>query len=146
MKYAPKQFVTVDILLFREKENKLEVLFIQRLKEPYKDAWAIPGGFLDEGEDLMTAALRELKEETNVTLQELKQLKAYGHPDRDPRHHTISVAFWTLLQTDVHVKAMDDAKDFQWFPINELPVLAFDHDQIVKDGTEALLKQIKERK
>lgn len=142
MKYLPKQFVTVDVLLFRKKENDFEVLFIQRLKEPFKDSWAIPGGFLDEGEDLLTAALRELKEETSVELTDLTQLKAYGHPNRDPRHHTISVVFWTLLHIDVKVQAMDDAKDYRWFSIDKLPPLAFDHAEIVQDGIEVLKETV----
>ena len=137
MKYTPKQFVTVDILLFRVAEDKRQILLIQRLKDPFKDAWALPGGFLDEGEDLLDAALRELEEETSVQLSNLTQLKAYGRPDRDPRHHTISVAFWAEVSTSIKVKAQDDAKDYQWVDLENLPALAFDHAEIIQDGKNA---------
>lgn len=136
MHYTPKIFVTVDVVLFRKINNNYEILLIQRLNDPFKDYWALPGGFVDENEDLETAAKRELFEETDIQLFQVKQLKAYGNPNRDPRHHTISVAFIGEIDSLAEAKAKDDAKLVQWFSINELPVLAFDHSEIIRDAIE----------
>jgi len=134
--YAPKIFVTVDVVVFRKVENIFEILLIQRLNEPFKDYWALPGGFVDENEDLEIAAKRELFEETDIQLFQVKQLKAYGNPTRDPRHHTISVAFLGEIDSLAQAKAKDDAKSVKWFSIYELPALAFDHAEIIRDAIE----------
>jgi 8-oxo-dGTP diphosphatase len=86
-------FVTVDIVLIRKLIDDYELLLIKRRNEPFKDNWALPGGFVDKNEDLETAAIRELVEETSITVSELEQLKAFGKPFRDPRNHVVSVAF-----------------------------------------------------
>ena len=125
--------MTVDILLIRQIEDTIELLLIQRLKDPFKDCWALPGGFVDKGEDLIEAAKRELEEETSVKTDKLDQFKAYGKPDRDPRGHTVSIVFHGVVSEDVEIKAQDDAKSVKWFNIEQLPVLAFDHSQIITD-------------
>src|SRR6478609_9398603 len=129
-KYVSKIFVTVDVLVI----NKItdEILLIKRLNEPFKDCWALPGGFVDEGEDLEQAARRELFEETNIETDEMNQIGAFGKPNRDPRGHMISVAYQTNLIDNQIVKAKDDAKDVKWFSISDLPELAFDHLDIIK--------------
>lgn len=136
MNYTPKIFVTVDVVLFRKINNSYETLLIQRLNDPFKSYWALPGGFVDEHEELETAAKRELFEETDIQLFQVKQLKAYGNPNRDPRHHTISVAFIGEIDSLAEAKAKDDAKAVKWFNIEELPVLAFDHAEIIRDAIE----------
>lgn len=136
MNYTPKIFVTVDVVLFRKMNNSYETLLIQRLNDPFKLYWALPGGFVDEHEELETAAKRELFEETDIQLFQVKQLKAYGNPNRDPRHHTISVAFIGEIDSLAEAKAKDDAKAVKWFNIEELPVLAFDHAEIIRDAIE----------
>ena len=136
MEYISKIFVTVDIVLFRKQNNTNEILLIQRLNEPFKDYWALPGGFVDQGEDLETAAKRELFEETDIQLYQVKQIKAYGNPTRDPRSHTLSVAFIGEIDNLAQAKAKDDAKNVQWFSIDELPILAFDHAEIIRDAIE----------
>lgn len=122
-----KIFVTVDIVLLKSNS----ILLIKRLKEPYKDCWALPGGFVEENEDLEEAAKRELLEETSIEINSLEQIGAFGKPFRDPRHHTVSIAFYG--ETDEHTMAIaaDDAKEAYWFPLNELPDLAFDHQEII---------------
>ncbi len=139
MNYAPIIYVTVDVTLFRKNEQNYELLLIQRLNEPFKNAWALPGGFVDKNEDLETAAKRELFEETNVKIFQVQQIKAYGNPERDPRGHTISVAFFGKIDMLTEAKAQDDAKEVRWFSINELPVLAFDHDEIIRDAIERFI-------
>lgn len=128
-KYVSKIFVTVDVLVI----NKItdEILLIKRLNEPFKDCWALPGGFVDENEDLEQAARRELFEETNIETAEMKQIGAFGTPNRDPRGHMISIAYQTNLIDNQIVKAKDDAKEVKWFSINDLPELAFDHVDII---------------
>lgn len=128
-KYVSKIFVTVDVLVINKKTD--EILLIKRLNEPFKDCWALPGGFVDENEDLEQAARRELFEETNIETAEMTQIGAFGTPNRDPRGHMISVAYQTDLIDNQIVKAKDDAKEVKWFSINSLPDLAFDHLEII---------------
>lgn len=127
-----KIFVTVDIVLLKSNS----ILLIKRLKEPYKDCWALPGGFVEENEDLEEAAKRELLEETSIKINSLEQIGAFGKPFRDPRHHTVSIAFYG--ETDEHTMAIaaDDAKEAYWFPLNELPDLAFDHQEIINKAID----------
>lgn len=127
-----KIFVTVDVVLIKETHPK-QILLIKRKNEPFKDFWALPGGFVDENEDLETAAKRELEEETQVKINQLEQIGAYGKPFRDPRSHVVSVAYFGVTNENLIVKASDDAKDVNWFFINNLPYLAFDHKDIIND-------------
>lgn len=128
--YTSKIFVTVDILVINNETE--EILLIKRLNEPFKDCWALPGGFVDENEDLEAAAHRELKEETNLEVEELYQIGAFGTPGRDPRGHMISIAYLGYSNDTENAKAMDDAKELKWFNINNLPKLAFDHREIIE--------------
>ncbi len=126
-----KIFVTVDAVVFKKTDNSYMLLLIKRKNEPFKNSWAIPGGFLEENEDLETAAKRELHEETGVSIDTMEQLKAFGKPERDPRQRTVSVAFMAFAD-DTHIaKAADDAVEADWFPTSALPELAFDHLQII---------------
>jgi 8-oxo-dGTP diphosphatase len=124
-------FVTVDAVVFRKQNNASEILLIKRKNEPFRDTWALPGGFVDEGEDLEDAAIRELEEETSVKINRAEQLKAFGKPGRDPRHHTVSIAFLAFVPENTTAIAADDAKEIGWFAIDDLPALAFDHAEII---------------
>lgn len=126
-----KIFVTVDAVIFRNFGHENQLLLIKRRNDPFKGKWALPGGFVDENEDLEVAAIRELAEETSIQIDKVVQLKAFGKPGRDPRHHTVSVAFMAVIDGQSEAKAADDATDAQWFPINKLPELAFDHSEII---------------
>ncbi len=130
--YISKIFVTVDCVVLQTDGTDFQLLLIQRKNEPYKDYWALPGGFVDENEDLEAAAARELYEETTVKATDLLQIGAFGKPFRDPRSHVVSVAYYTLLKEKVQAKANDDAKEVGWFSIKELPLLAFDHQEIIE--------------
>jgi 8-oxo-dGTP diphosphatase len=135
----PRPMVCVDIVVLRKATDSHEILLIQRLNEPFKDHWALPGGFIEMEEDLIDSAYRELEEETGITQIQLQQLKTYGKPGRDPRGRTISVVFGGLLEEDQEVQAGDDAKETKWFSIAELPPLAFDHSLILEECFELLI-------
>ena len=107
------------------------MLLIQRRHEPFADHWALPGGFVDQDESLEAAATRELKEETGLARAKFKQIGAFGDPGRDPRGHTVSVAFTALLKSKGKAEAADDAKDVGWHKVKRLPKLAFDHKKII---------------
>lgn len=130
--YTSKIFVTVDVVLIKD-TNPKQLLLIKRKNEPFKDCWALPGGFVDENEDLEIAAKRELEEETQVKTTELIQVGAYGKPFRDPRSHVVSIAYFGTVNESTIAKASDDAKEVNWFIINNLPELAFDHIDIIND-------------
>ena len=127
-----KIFVTVDAVIFKPLEQTWQVLLIKRKNDPFKGKWAIPGGFVDEHEDLQIAAARELKEETGMEVESLQQLYTFGTPHRDPRSHTISVTYYGFADSKAIAEAADDAEDAAWFAIDELPELAFDHGQIIQ--------------
>ncbi len=141
----PRPAVTVDCILFGlDHTNQLKVLLIQRANDPYKDSWALPGGFVEMEEDLKTAALRELQEETGVKDVFMEQLYTFGQPNRDPRGRNISVAYYALVNLSQHpIQADSDAKNVGWFPIQSLPPLAFDHDQIMEVAIERLRAKIR---
>lgn len=131
--------VTVDVCICRFVNKKIEVLLIKRKFPPFKDMWAIPGGFvnIDAKEDLEQTAARELQEETQLTGMFIEQLKTYGAPDRDPRKRIITAAYFALVPKKYldaqTIEAKDDAKEYGWFPLKELPELAFDHKEILSD-------------
>jgi 8-oxo-dGTP diphosphatase len=136
----PRPMVTVDAVVFRMNENSTEVLLIQRGHFPFKGMWALPGGFVDMEETLEEAIVRELEEETGLKVVELTQLHAYSEIHRDPRGRNISITFFGLAGSDnTSIKAGDDAADARWFPIDQMPELAFDHKKVVKLALSKIL-------
>lgn len=129
----PHPAVTADCIVYSREGNKLSILLIKRKNPPYKDSWAFPGGFVNIDESAEEAAVRELKEETGLEISDIEQLKAYSNPDRDPRERVITIAF-IAESLNREVKGGDDAKEAKWFPIDNLPPLAFDHELILKDA------------
>lgn len=133
--------VTADVVLLAGSGAGQRVLLIRRARPPYQGMLALPGGFVDIDEDLPAAALRELEEETGVHGVGVRQLGAYGAPDRDPRGRTVGVAFWAYLARDVPVRAGDDAASAGWYAVKDLldepdpaELLAFDHAEILRDA------------
>ncbi len=126
----PRPAVTVDAILI---SNTKSVLLIERGREPYQGKWALPGGFINMDEELETACRRELEEETGIQIGGMKQFKAFGSVNRDPRHRTISVIFYAFMEEELVAQAGDDASNARWFPITDLPELAFDHQQILAE-------------
>ena len=113
-----------------------QVLLIQRKNEPCQGQWAFPGGFMNIDETAEAAAVRELQEETGITLSEtdIFQVGAYTAVDRDPRERVITIAYLAEIDAPVPVKGSDDAARAQWFPLDALPPLAFDHAEILLDA------------
>jgi 8-oxo-dGTP diphosphatase len=127
----PRPAVTADIVLVTL-EPRPRVLLIKRKGEPFAGTWALPGGYVEEMEPLRDAARRELKEETGLDGIELEQLHAFGDPGRDPRGWTITVAFLARVEpARLKPVAADDAAEVDWFPLDGLPKLAFDHAEII---------------
>ena len=141
----PRPALTVDCIIFAYAgPKKLQVLLIERAHAPFEGHWALPGGFVDMDEDLETAALRELQEETGVTKVYIEQLYTFGAPKRDPRGRVVSVAYYALVNPSLHpVKAASDAKNVQWFPVDNLPPLAFDHDEVLQIATNRLQAKVR---
>lgn len=140
----PHPAVTADIVIFTVQDDALKLLLIQRGVEPYKDKWALPGGFVKMDEDLDVAAARELEEETGVKDVYLEQFKTYSAPDRDPRERVITVAYFAIIPSDkIQLMAGSDAENVAWFDYRDLPELAFDHAEIVKQAHETIVDKLK---
>ncbi len=138
--------VAVDAIVFGySKTDGLSVLLIKRKYDPFKNAWAIPGGFVLENESLETAVRRELQEETGITVNYLEQLYSFGEPNRDPRQRIISIAYFALVNSTIFstLKASTDAEEAQWYGINKLPTLAFDHKKILQVAIERLKAKVR---
>ena len=129
----PHPAVTTDVVLFTIQDERLLVLLIRRAQDPFRGHWALPGGFIDIDEDLEPCARRELAEETGLTGMYLEQLCTVGTPGRDPRERVISVVYFGLVPYEtVAPKAASDAEAVEWFPVEDPPALAFDHDAILR--------------
>ena len=137
----PHPAVTTDCVIFGFDGTKLKVLLIERGIEPFKGRWAFPGGFLNMEENAENGALRELQEETGLTGAYIKQFHTFSEPGRDPRERVISIAYYALVRIQ-EVKGGDDAAKAQWFSLDEVPQLAFDHDQILRMAQQELRRQI----
>lgn len=139
----PHPAVTADCVVFGFDGTEIKVLLIERGSEPYKGSWALPGGFMNIDETAEQCARRELKEETGLNIEQLEQLYTFTDVNRDPRERVISIAFWAVTRI-AEVRGSDDAAQAQWFALDELPPLAFDHERILRMGIIAM-KQKKQR-
>jgi 8-oxo-dGTP diphosphatase len=141
----PRPSVTVDVVIIST-EAKPRVLLIRRRDDPFARMWALPGGFVNESEKLDDAARRELFEEAGVRVNDIEQLHTFGDPGRDPRGHTISIAYWIRVDAGLLLpRAGDDAQEVMWFSLTKLPPLAFDHAKIVAMAKKRLITGRKPR-
>ena len=133
----PHPAVTADCVIFGRDGNTVKVLLIERGREPFKGKWAFPGGFMNIDETAEECARRELLEETGLVCPEMKQFHTFTDVRRDPRERVVSIAFYAF--TDIsEVAGRDDAAKARWFPLDEIPPLAFDHENILKTAIEKL--------
>jgi 8-oxo-dGTP diphosphatase len=132
----PRPMVTTDILVFGWDAKQLRVMLIRRKNDPYRDCWAIPGGFIDMDETLEETARRELEEETGISRVPLHRFGVFGAPGRDPRGRTVTVAYMAFLRPELlrRAKAGDDAAEVCWFPARRAPKLAFDHSKMLRQA------------
>jgi 8-oxo-dGTP diphosphatase len=134
--------VTVDIVIFTIQSGALRVLLVKRAAAPFQGQFAIPGGFVHEDEDLDQAALRELREETGVADVYLEQLYSFGDVGRDPRGRVITAAYFALISADRPLKAGTDAAEAEWWAMDQLPTLGFDHGRILNYALERLRNKL----
>ena len=135
----PRPSVTVDIVLLSDTGSCLQVLLIRRKNPPFRNLWALPGGFLEMDESLQESALRELHEETGISDVKLTQIGVFGNPNRDPRGRVITIAYLGILKSEQQkAVAGSDASEVAWFSTLDLPELAFDHNDIIKKALEEL--------
>lgn len=135
--------LSVDAVVFGYEAGNISVLFIKRKYEPFKGQWAIPGGFIKEEETLEEAVKRELAEETGLEIKYLEQLYTFGALKRDPRGRIISIAYFAFVKPNTFkLNASTDAEDVQWFSIDKIPELSFDHEEILQTAIERLRGKI----
>jgi 8-oxo-dGTP diphosphatase len=132
----PRPMLTADVVVLADASEDARVLLIQRGNPPFAGSWALPGGFVEEGEQVADAVPRELVEETGLKVDpgSLELLGVYDTPGRDPRGWTVSVVYIARVPAESTVAGADDASDARWFKLEELPELAFDHALIVADA------------
>lgn len=126
--------LTVDVVVLVCDCETPRVLLIQRANPPFAGSWALPGGFVDEGEHVAEAARRELAEETGLRLEAPELLGVYDTPWRDPRGWTVSVVYLAKVERELEIAGGDDASDARWLAVDALPPLAFDHALILSDA------------
>ena len=126
----PRALNTVDIIVFDKNDR---VLLIKRANNPYINMWAFPGGFIEMDEKLVDSAKRELEEETGLKNIDLQEFRTYGDPGRDPRGRNITVVYSGTCSSPSMIKAGDDASEAEWFDLNQLPKMAFDHEKVLSD-------------
>lgn len=133
----PRPALTADCVIFAIDNGQPVVLLIQRKYDPFRGMWAFPGGFMDMDEDTDQCARRELLEETGIDDVFLEQLGAFSEVGRDPRGRTVTVAYWTMVDmARCRPVAGDDAQTVRWFPLSQIPPLAFDHAMILDAALE----------
>lgn len=135
--------VAADAVVFRKNGNNIQLLLIRRGNDPFKDMWALPGGFVEDGEELEEAAIRELEEETGLKLNSLTQLRAFGKVGRDPRGRCISVTHYAIIETDATVAGGDDAAHAEWVNLADITELAFDHMEVLEFALRELGDKLK---
>ena len=133
----PRPAVSADVVVLAE--DSASILLIQRKRDPFAGSWALPGGFMDMDETASDAAIRELEEETGLVVSQVSQIGAYSDVQRDPRGRVVTVAFFASVAKASKLAASDDAADAQWFSLDQLPELAFDHQQIIADAKQKFI-------
>lgn len=141
----PRPSITADVVVWAVRASSPHILLIRRRAWPFEGYWALPGGFMEITETLEESARRELAEETGLTDVVLEPLRPFDRPDRDPRKRVITMAYLALVpgeDVDLAVRAGDDATDAAWWPLAQLPPLAFDHDEVIAAARAHLRRRL----
>lgn len=138
----PHPAITTDCVIFGFDGSKLNVLLVERGLEPYKGSWALPGGFMRIDETAEDCAMRELEEETGLRASYIEQIGAFSQVDRDPRERVVTIAFYALVRLS-DVSGGDDAADARWWAIDDIPRLAFDHQDILDTAVKVLREKVR---
>jgi len=126
-------------MVFSGSGDALQLLLIKRKNDPYKGMWAIPGGFVEDDEELETAAIRELEEETGLKVPSMTQLHTFGKVGRDPRGRTVTVTYYTTADASLQtVQGNDDAAEAQWVYVKDIKELSFDHMEMLEMALERI--------
>jgi len=133
----PHPAVTTAVVIFTIIKDRLKVLLVRRSRPPFTGEWALPGGFVDLEEDLEASANRALERETGAQGVYLEQLYTFGRPNRDPRERVIAVAYYALVPSERVPLRVDDAA-VNWFPVDDRPPVAFDHEEIIASAIRRL--------
>ncbi len=132
--------VAADAMVFSGSGDDLKLLLIKRKNEPYKDMWALPGGFVEDDEELETAAIRELEEETGFRVSAMQQLYTFGRVGRDSRGRTITVTYYAFAnEASQQVAGADDAAAAEWVYVKDITALAFDHMEMLQMAKDTVL-------
>lgn len=135
--------VSTNVVVFTLRDDKLKLLLVRRRSEPFKGMWALPGGYVEAGEDLDDSAMRALEDSTGVAGVYLEQLYTFGAPERDPRERAISVAYYALVPSEkLQLRTAYDTEAVGWFALNELEPLAFDHNEMVQVAHQRLAAKL----
>jgi 8-oxo-dGTP diphosphatase len=142
----PHPALTVDIVIFSIHNDNLHILLVQRGKEPFLGKWALPGGFVNIDESLVSAAMRELEEETGITGVHFNQLFTFGDPNRDPRGRVVSISYYSIIHQENYFQPSggSDASQAKWMLVDELPSLAFDHEEIISYALNKIRNNIQD--
>lgn len=133
--------VAVDAMVFAGKGEDLKLLLIKRKNNPYQGMWAIPGGFVEDDEELEAAAMRELEEETGLRLPAMQQLYTFGRVGRDTRFRTITITYYAFIEDTTPVLGADDATEAQWLFVKDIKELAFDHMEMLEMAMGKVVSQ-----
>lgn len=138
-----KPAVTVTVLIFSVHNDNFQIVLCKRTREPFKNEWMVPGGLIKIDESLEDAALRILEEKTGIRNVFLEQLYAFGDPKRDPRERRIAIAYYALLPFNSIKLAKDGVHpESKWFPVKQVPHLAFDHNNIIEYAKKRVCSKI----
>lgn len=138
--------ISVNSVIFGYANKKLKVALAQRRKPPFEGMWVVPGGFIEGQESVEETAIRELKEETGIEGAYLEQFAVFSKRGRDPRGPTITIAHFALIRSDqIQLSATEDVMAAQWFSLDEVPKLGFDHNQMVEKAAIALRNAVRNR-